>query len=341
MTAPPSSRKILIRLPNWLGDAVMCSGAVYRFAESHPDCSITLMGNALSLSVFEHGPVSFETFVFDNRSGDRIFGLWQASQELRYREFDEAWLLTNSFSSALTLWLAGIRKRVGYAMHQRGLLLTDSRRMQAPKPHQAIQYSMLFDPSWTEEIQPRIYVTEREKDKARSLVPFTDKKRIALAPGAAYGTAKRWIMERYGELALRCVWENEQDVVVVGAPREIEIAEQVARAGRERVLNLAGKTTLRELYAVLSLCDAVVCNDSGIMHVASALGIPTVAIFGPTDWRETSPLGEQITLLREEMDCAPCKKRECPLGHHNCMKAIEVEAVFDAVTKWVDRQDSI
>ena len=156
-----------------------------------------------------------------------------------------------------------------------------------------------------------------------------DAVRIAFAPGAAYGSAKCWEPERYAALADRLIAAFDADVILFGAPQESEMAARIPGAMQRRAFNLVGATQIGELPALLSSCRLFIGNDSGAMHVAGAVGVPVIGIFGPTDPEGTRPLTPQFTLIREPVDCSPCFLRKCPIDHR-CMTRISVDRVFDA-----------
>lgn len=327
--------RILIRLPNWLGDAVMAIGALARFAEVHPDDEITLLGGPASLPVFQYAPSNWNLIPLDQNWYRGISRLRDAAKSLQARQYDAGYLLTNSFSSALLFWLALIPQRIGYRAHSRSILLTQA----LAKPHKDIHHSAVYNHLLNgslENIDPKIHLLPEERESVSELMRRSGVKPgriIGMAAGAAYGPAKCWPGEYYAELAKRCVNELDASVVLLGSKSEAAAAEAIANQAGHRAVSLAGKTTLRQLFALVDGCSAVVCNDSGVMHVAAAIKKPLLVFFGPTNSIATGPLGTTAIQLNKHLDCAPCLKRACPLKHHNCMKEITVDAALAAIKK--------
>lgn len=312
----------------------MASAAVELFATAHPQDTITLVGAPLTLSVFEQTPYPCELIPYDRKGNHAgLKGMVQFAVQLRNHKFDEAYLLTNSFSSAFMVWLPGIPKRIGTPGQWKRGLLTATCSDFPPKLHQASRYTKILLDECPKSLQPMIYLSDEERKIYRGKITAItgDRPRIALAAGAAYGSAKRWPPERFVALAKRCVEELGTAVLLFGSPLERAVSEEIQQQAGQGVFCLAGRTALREMYGYLECCTAAVANDSGLMHCAAALGTPIVGIFGPTSFEETGPLGEQVSIVHHELSCAPCFKRECPLGHQNCMKEITVDEVFEAL----------
>jgi heptosyltransferase-2 len=263
-----------------------------------------------------------------------------AARELRERGFDCAILLTNSFDSALVAWMAGIPRRIGYARDARGLLLTDP--VTPPKRGEISRHER----SYYLELLQRVGLVAGAgpMDKSGDL-SYSQEARaagerrfeaagvtgavIGVSPGAAYGSAKRWLPERFAEAAARVAGETGATVVLFGSPDERPVCEVVAQRVAElggTAQNFAGQTKLSEFIEMAAACRLFLTNDSGAMHVASALGVPTVAVFGATDHEATGPVGVRAVVVREPVDCSPCLLRECPIDHR-CMKAVSVEQV--------------
>jgi len=267
---------------------------------------------------------------------------------LKEKKFDLGILFTNSLSSAWWFFRGRVKKRIGFASDMRSLLLTEA----VPFPenrksqHLIFTYLLLFKSGFKSKKGkpnrphgpapggpvaggpvPELYVTAQEKEKAKKrlidngLSP--DQKIIGIAPGAAFGTAKRWFPERFKSLAERFAVEDNIQVVCLGHKSEIDLGKTICQS--TKIINLVGKTSLRELLAIISVCDAFLANDSGPMHIAAALKIPLVAIFGPTDEKVSRPYPER-TVLRKNLSCSPCHLRECPQSHE-CMKGVSVDEV--------------
>jgi heptosyltransferase-2 len=262
--------------------------------------------------------------------------------QLREGQFGAAILLTNSFRTAWNARQSGIRERWGYAASGRGLLLT--RAVKRPRRvHQSEYYLALVRELGIDApaIPPAIRVTGTSRQRALRLLAdqgiASGETIVGFAPGAAYGHAKRWPPERVAEVVVRLAREKNVKGVLVGAggDREAGRAIESTLPPDVRVVNLIGRTDLRQLMGVLAACRAFVSNDSGAMHLAAAVGVPVTAIFGPTDERATAPIGDHDVILRQVF-CRPCMLRECPIDHR-CMRRISAADVYAAVTRRLDR----
>lgn len=333
---PPMPRRLLVRAPNWIGDAVMATPTLTALRAGLPGARIAVLARPVVAEVLAEHPAVDEMVLDDHRGAHKgLAGRWRLASAVRARGFDAALLLPNSFDAALVAALARVPTRVGYRTDARGPLLTVSLPSPArPLPHMTAYYLALLS-AWRltgEAGAVSLAVTPAERDKARLRlsewgVPSGDRV-VAVNPGAAYGSAKRWPAERFAELGERLVRDGVF-VVVLGAAGERALGDAiVARLGR-RAVNAAGSTTIREAMAVLTWCRRLVTNDSGPMHVAAALGVPVTAIFGPTDPRATRPIGEQVSLVQHAVECAPCRYRDCPIDHP-CMTAVSVEEVYES-----------
>jgi heptosyltransferase-2 len=332
---------ILIRATNWIGDAVMSLPAVRAIRGRFPDDRITVLAKPWVAALYEGESSIDRVITFEGASGAKD---WNAKRELvsRLREggFDLAILLPNSFESAALVRLAGVKRIVGYARDGRGLLLSDA--IPVPKPgeipaHERFYYlellrrAGLIDASpadWMKTV-PEIRLDgiheRREKGEELFRALGIDLPVVGVSPGAAYGSAKRWLPGRFAESAARLANElGSGSVAVFGSPAEKAMCEEVASSAGGR--NLAGATSLRDFIAMTAACSVFLTNDSGAMHIASALGVPSVTVFGPTNENATGPTGPAARLVREPVECAPCLKRECPIDHR-CMTRVTVDQV--------------
>ena len=264
---------------------------------------------------------------------------WQLAGRLRHEHFDLAVLLPNSFESAAIVRLSGARRRVGYARDGRGALLTDA--IVVPRPgeiprHECYYYLELLRRAGLVEAGPLPVVTEILLDRldaarARGAALFQARgvtgPVIGVNPGAAYGSAKRWLPERFAAAARELAARDGASIVIFGAAGEKELCGEVTAACGGH--NLAGDTTLREFIDMSAACRLSLANDSGAMHIAAAVGVPCVTVFGPTDESATGPVGASAVLVRKLVHCAPCKLRECPIDHR-CMNRVTVEQVVEA-----------
>ncbi len=247
--------------------------------------------------------------------------------------FDRGLLLPNSFASAFTLWRARVRERWGYATDARGPLLTRSCRVSAAVRGRSQVYyyrSMLEGLGIALSGPPdaTLACPAAWSDRGRARLG-ADGPWIGVNPGAAYGTAKRWLPERFAAAAALVARRTGARVAIVGSAAERPLAEEVAAQLGAAARVLCGETSLSELVGVLASLRLLLTNDSGPMHLAAALGTPLVAVFGSTDWSETAPVSERARLVRESTSCAPCRLRECPIDHR-CMTRVRVDQVADA-----------
>ncbi|MFQ5847487.1 MAG: lipopolysaccharide heptosyltransferase II [Candidatus Methylomirabilales bacterium] len=337
---PAGIRRILIRGVNWVGDAVMTTPAIAGIRKTFPRATISLLVKPHVAGVFEGSPHIDEIVLYDRegRHGG-VSGLVRLAHELRDARFDLAIVLQNAFEAALLTALARIPRRVGYGTQGRGLLLTtvvvqdrSTRRLH----HVDYYRALLSGLGWVEgDREPRLYLGRGVEERADALLRGEgvrgEEPLVAFNPGSTYGWAKRWPVERFAGLADRLVEQLGVRVLLTGAAADRPVAKAVRSGSRspERVIDLAGRTDIQLLAAVLKRCTAFVTNDTGAMHVGAAVGVPVVAIFGPTDPETTSPVrGHE--LLRHPVPCSPCLLRECPIDHR-CMTGISVDMVLSSV----------
>jgi heptosyltransferase-2 len=338
--------RILVRSTNWVGDAVLSLPAIEALRASFPQAEIVLLSKPWVSEIYRHHPAVTRQIIYKPESEHRgLLGFSQFVRQLRAEQFDAALLLPNSFHAAWMAWLARIPLRIGYARDGRSLLLHDA--IEPPLPagygHQVYYYlQLLFRAGLIDKPQPveevRIHLSEAEENwgakKLSTLGLSGPRFLVGLAPGAAFGPAKRWLPERYGELADRLIGALNADVLIFGSAAERPLAEQIASGMKHTPVVTAGETSLRQLLALMARCRLMITNDSGPMHLAAALGIPLLAIFGSTDERATGPLGTQVRIVKRDVQCSPCGRRECPIDFR-CMRLISVEEVFRATLEFV------
>ena len=326
--------RLAIRAPNWLGDAVMALPAMAAIRSGLPDARITIA------AVPSVAPLFLEQ---TNAAPDDVLAIADVRSErgqLASGGFEAIVLLPNSFRTAWAARRAGIPARWGYATDFRGPLLTTAVAKPRERVHQAAWYLELVRRLGfaTGESVPRVAPRAATVERARALLagpegpaPHAHAPIVGIAPGAAYGHAKRWPPPRVAELAVRLSRERGASVVLVGAAGDREAGREIESLvpADVRLLNLIGRTDLRQLVGVLAACHAFVSNDSGAMHLAGAVGLPVTAIFGPTDERVTSPVGGHDVLVHPVF-CRPCMLRDCPIDHR-CMRGITVDRVFSSV----------
>ncbi|WP_028584387.1 lipopolysaccharide heptosyltransferase II [Desulfogranum mediterraneum] len=345
---PQDPEKILIRSTNWIGDAVMTTPAVRTIREHFPDSEISLLVLPWVSDVFRHSPRVDRLISYDRQGRHQgVGGTVRLGRELGRERFDCAILLQNAFEAAFLARVARIPVRAGYTTDGRSLLLSHRvrKRPDIHTRHQVFYYQEMvaglgMSPGANALelfIPAEISRQAREKLEQLSGGVFADRPLVGLNPGAAYGPAKRWPAEKYAALAARIVTELDGQVVVFGTAADNEAARQIQQAvdHPERVIDVTAKTDLIEAMAMIELCQAFVTNDSGLMHVAAALKVPLVAIFGSTDHIATGPFSQRSSVIRRPLACSPCKQPVCPEQHLQCLRLIGVDEVFAATATFL------
>jgi len=319
-----AGERLLVRAPNWVGDVVLSLPALRDLRRAFPQARLTVLARPWVAELY--GAVREVDAVEESR------GHRHDVAALRGR-FDLAVLLPNSFSSALVTWRAAIPGRWGYATDGRGPLLT--RRCGVPSSvrgrSQVYYYrAMLEGLGLVTEGPPDASLRCPEPWGAQAAALLPDEGPwIGVNPGAFFGTAKRWLPERFAAVADLVARRLGAKVAIVGGAAERPLGQAIAAQMKAEARLLCGETTLGALVGVLARLRLLLTNDSGPMHLAAALGTPLVAVFGSTDWTETAPLGGAATIVREDVDCAPCLLRECPIDHR-CMTRVGVDRVASA-----------
>jgi heptosyltransferase-2 len=312
---------LVVRSPNWLGDAVMALPAVRNLK--------TLLGaEKLAVAAPEKLAALWRAcpFVDEVIALEHPKNLIATARQLRAGNFKSAVLLPNSLRVAAEAWRAGIPQRAGYARGGRSLLLTKAVPVPLRNPVRLHQRFYNIDLVVALGAPDDASLPELRKDFPPS--EADERMTVALCPGAEYGPAKRWPVENFLAVAKHFIEKQNAKIVLLGAPSDAPVAETLA-AQLPEAENRVGKTSLAEFMAALASARLVVCNDSGAMHLASALGAPTVAIFGSTEQLLTGPLGTRTQVLRHHVPCSPCFLRECPIDFA-CMKGITPEMVIAA-----------
>ena len=330
-------QKVVIRAPNWIGDTVLSIPAVTAAREILAGAALTVVTREPLSLLWKHSPAVDSVLGLSGR------GVREEAALLKKGGYDLAILLTNSFGTALSAWLAGIPERLGYACHWRGLLLNRRVRLdrRVRSMHQADQYLNLVGQLGPieERRDAKVWVGEEaEREVARLLhesgcvqAPLT----VGLCPGAAYGPAKRWFPGRFTELANMFARENDAQIIIFAGGDEAGLARDVARNISGKKINLAGMTDLLVLAGAMKRCDVIVSNDTGTMHLASAAGVPVVGIFGSTAPARTSPLGPHA-IVGSRVHCSPCFRRTCSKGlSYECMEKITVDEVYKAAVNLI------
>jgi heptosyltransferase-2 len=330
-----NTMKVLVRVPNWIGDSVLALPAIESIVGHFSGGEVWLSAADWVRDLFStQGAIAG---VLPLSPINDLSRLRAAARKLKGHRFEAGILLTNSFGSALLFLLAGIPERWGYAADGRRPLLTKAVRRKNPESprHQVHYYLDLVSGLGLKPRPPelRLTVTPEEKERARQrlLDLGIDPKRplVILSPGAGYGPAKRWPASRFARLAALFQAHNDAAVLIIGSAGEAEIAESIVSSMEKKAAVLTGQTTLPQLMGLISLASLFVSNDTGPMHLANALHVPVVAIYGPTDPEVTGPFERPAAVIKKDAPCWPCAYRVCPYDHR-CMTRIAPEEVFRA-----------
>jgi heptosyltransferase-2 len=342
MLEPPPGR-ILVKEVNWLGDLVMSTPALRAIRRAWPSAHLAVLIKQELASFFDGARWLDEVIPYSvGRGLSGFFDRRRIVGEIRSRRFDLGVLFPNSFESALWIAMAGIRRRAGFVGDARGAMLT---LKASPPPEAVTGHQMNY---WLAMVRATgVCVADARADDLAIDVHGPHRERMrewlaanrkrpgrpvfAIAPAAAYGPAKEWPADSYGALIDLLARREDAEVVLVGAASERAKCEEVAAASKSGAMIAAGHTNVGELIALLSLSDGFIGNDSGCMHLAGALGIPTVAIFGSTNPSRTGPLGPNTRVIYHKLECSPCLARTCRFGHYNCLTQIEPAELADAI----------
>jgi len=325
---------IMIRATNWVGDAIMALSALRAVRQKYPEAHIGIVARPYVAEIYRDQKVADELIPYDPAGAHRGWsGREKLAAELRARKFDVALLLQNAFDAAWLAWRAGIPQRIGYARDARSFLLTNAipvPRVGEIPAHEKFYYmELLRRAGWLEQLCNDAHISLEVPEAARHRALQTlheagarpNGLRIAVGAGASYGFAKCWPPDRFAKALNAFLSNREGDVILFGTPSETPITDAISAELRQPPINLTGKTSISELPALLSHCHLFLGNDSGAMHVAAAVGLPVVAIFGPTDPEGTSPVTPRATIVQQKPYCSPCFLRRCPTDHR-CMTAV-------------------
>ncbi|MFA5123963.1 lipopolysaccharide heptosyltransferase II [Zavarzinia sp.] len=326
--------KILVVAPSWIGDTILAQPLFALLKRNNPDVRIEVLApdwsaplltrmaevDAVVINPFRHGEFGFAT---RRALGRRLAGA----------DFSAAYVLPNSWKSALVPFFARIPRRIGYQGESRYLLLNERHRLDVAAHPQLVQrYAALAGPLPASLPLPHLSSTAEQQQTVRSALNLPlDAAPVIFCPGAEYGPAKRWPTQHFAALA-RLVATPQNPVWLVGSAKDAAVGDDIARAAEGAALNLCGRSTLEQAIDLIASARCVVSNDSGLMHVAAALGRPLVALYGSSSPAYTPPLSAQARIVSRNLPCSPCFKRECPLGHFDCMNGITPQQVAATVT---------
>lgn len=334
-----SINRVVVRIPNWVGDAVMAVPALRNLRDLLPHAHVTVVARPGAADILADADFVDEVLVYDRKG---LASVWHQIRDWRRRKFALALLFQNAFEAAVIPFVAGVPTRIGYGTERRGFLLTHSLPLPAWKDerHESFYYMnivaeaerVLTGRSASETAPPRFDLHVSAERKQEALQSLRDQGATVsgplavLCPGSVNSRAKRWPAERYAALGDLLI-ESGITVVLIGSPGELDVSMQVCASAHHRPIVLTGKTTVGEATAVISIADVLISNDTGPAHLGAALHTPTIVIFGPTNPLTTYPFGDSAELIRRPPDCAPCMLRDCPIDHR-CMTAIAPEEVF-------------
>ena len=338
--------KILVRAPNWVGDAMMAIPALEAIRRARAGAELIVLARPTVADLLSDQTYADRIIPYDFRGRHHGWtGKENLIRELRRETFEVAVLLQNAFEAAWLTWRAGIPERVGYGCDGRSPLLTKAVRVPGKgeiPAHESYYYlELIRRAGWMERLPEaiapvRLHMSEGAREAAETRLRRSGARenawRVAIAAGASYGAAKCWPAERYALLADRLISECGADVIFFGTEGEKEVTARICSKMKSRAISLVGETSMRDLAALIASCSLFIGNDSGAMHVAAAVGLPVIGIFGSTDPEGTSPLTEQFSLIREAVSCSPCFLRRCPVDHR-CMTRISADSVFSAAAR--------
>ncbi len=340
--------RIAVRLPNWLGDAVMATPALQALHQIFPNAPVTILVREQLAELFTSYPFADEVIPLPKVSGPaKVSHVFRVAGNLRRKKFDLAVCFPHSFSSALMFRLAGIPHRLGYFAEGRKIFLTKSLPypLDGERPHRVKFYLQLLEHFAGKKLSvpalnvwPRPLADEKKENLLRKIGGFGSL--VAVAAGSV-GLSKRWFSKRYAEIVQRLVRERQVKVVLVGAPHDRPTCDQVAELSGVSPLNLSGETSLSELFFVFQKSRLFLGNDSGAGHLAAAAGVPVVILAGAGDPDEIAPWTDKKTVLFKKIFCSPCYRNTCRRKDHplECMDLINVDEVRQAVEHWLKRTE--
>jgi len=319
--------KILIILPNWLGDAIMTTPALELLTKKYPSAKFTFVGSYVSIEALKYHSHCEKAVIDETKKAkNRLIATYKLAKELG--EFNLAITFRNQlYSSLLLKFTSTVVCIARYSWHSM-FLLSHTPKIKTNQ-HLVKQYAKLAmtdtDNYNEQDIKElKLYIEPKQFEKPM----------LGINAGATYGSAKRWYPDRFAKVASE--FNNNYNIIIFGGLTEIEMAKEIEEnlisLGVKNYTNLAGKTNIQELCSNIGGCSLFITNDSGPMHIAASYQVPTIAIFGSTKYKETSPwMNKYSEIIRHDLECSPCMKRECPLKHHECMKSITADEVINTI----------
>ncbi|MFH0925378.1 MAG: lipopolysaccharide heptosyltransferase II [bacterium] len=336
---PDKINKILIRGTNWIGDAILTIPTISAIRQGFPDSHITLLAKEWVRDLFKYNKDIDEVITYKQANG-KVLQIKRARDFLIPKKFDLAFLLQNAFEAALIAYLAKINYRIGYNTDCRSCLLTSVVYLnkEVLRVHDVNYYLSLahsLDLPLTKRL-PFVNTSDVEDEFIQKWLEKQDDPSeglIGINPGAYYGSAKRWLPERYAEIANILHNDYKSHIVFLGGSQEVRMKEEISRYLSFKPVWAIGELSLIQTAALIKRCNLVVTNDSGLMHLAAAVNTPVVAIFGSSDPNLTGPLKGHSVVIKKDLGCSPCFKRECPNGHLRCMELITVQDVMEGIER--------
>lgn len=312
--------------------------AVEQMRTLHPSAHVTLLIRENLVSLFQKLPLFDEVIGIQKRRD--FFGfrrVYETAKILRKKNFDRGFLFTNSFSTAMEMFLGNVKQRYGFDRYARKRFLTHPIKYDPKKwktSHHVETYQYIVDQDNTREGKMPLFSLPKGVDFGGTQIPLQwlaeNDLLVGFCPGAHYGPAKQWPLEYFQELKKSLIKEHRAKILIFGTEGEKNLADGLSKDDPEHTITLAGKTDTGQLAGLIQRCRVMICNDSGVAHLSAALGVPTVVIFGSTDPKKTRPLGEHVSVFYESVRCSPCFRRTCPLSHdrYQCLLKIRPEHVL-------------
>lgn len=340
-----SKKKILVRAVNWIGDTVMSIPAIKAIRLLYPESHITVLGKPSVINVLSLTEDIDDFILYEISEEDyRLIKRFRLGKLIKEKGFDKCFIFPNSFDSAIVPFIAGIPERIGFQGCFRTPLLTLKVKRPLPEMHQAEKYFELVKADGFSgnipgfKLEPDLDSLKWADDFMKFHIRSKGKIVVGVSPGAEYGPAKRWFPDRFAGLINRVKNVYDAEVVLVGSDNDRDVCGSVNRQVSGNIVDMSGKTSIKQLIALLKKMTLLITNDTGAMHLASAVDIPVIAVFGSTDSRATSPVAGKIKIVKSNVSCSPCLKRMCVKKTYECFSKISVKEVFNEVKNILDKK---